>query len=108
MSELLSRTWWTYDPAETGYSPLYHGFNLLEGAAWCIVAGLILLRCFRRQRSGLEILYAASFLTFAASDFREAYVLDTPLILAKGGNLIAIALLRQAVLRRFYPESRTF
>jgi hypothetical protein len=106
--ELLTKIWWTYDPTESGFSQAYHWLNLLEAVAWCLIAAWIVGRYARRRRSPLELAYAASFLTFAWSDFREAETLDTWLILFKGVNLVVILSLRRAVLRRFYPETRAF
>jgi len=56
----------------------------------------------------LELLYAVAFVTFGASDFREAIALETWLILAKGVNLVALVWLRRTVLTRCYPTSRTY
>jgi hypothetical protein len=52
--------------------------------------------------------YGIAFLTFGLSDFREAYSLQSWLILFKGANLAALIWLRWQVLRRYYPQSRTF
>lgn len=100
--------WWTYDPAEAGFAQVYHGFNLVEGLAWCVVATLIVVRFSQYRKSFVEVVYAASFATFGWSDFREAHSLDSWLILLKGANLAIILLLRRHVLRRFYPQSHTF
>ncbi len=80
MFEWLAHTWWTY-----GTSPkvVYHWFNLAEGCFWLWCGALVFARYLKHRRS-LEFWYALSFVPFAASDFREAYVLQTWLILAKG------------------------
>ncbi len=109
LAALLKQSWWTYSAAEVDlFSTVYHFFNLAEGAAWCLLATLVLKRSFQHARSPLEVAYAAAFAVFGASDFREAYVLETWLILAKGVNLVCLALLRGYVIRRFYPESKTY
>jgi hypothetical protein len=109
MTTWLLQTWWTYDaaPAST-FSRIYRSINLVEGSIWCLLAALVLLRFVRYRKSGLELLYAGAFLTFGASDFREAIALQTWLILAKGVNLIALIWLRRMVLSRYYPTSRTY
>lgn len=39
LRQLLTTTWWTYDPAATDdFSAPYHWFNFVEGAAWFVVA----------------------------------------------------------------------
>lgn len=103
------KTWWAYDAApKATFSHVYRAINLVEGSIWCVLAALVLLRFARYRKSGLELLYAAAFLTFGASDFREAIALETWLILAKGMNLIALVWLRRTVLMRYYPTSRTY
>ena len=83
--DLLFRTWWTYP---SGLSPWvdvpYHAFNLFEGAVWAVLSGLVLRRWLRRRRSAWEIAYALAFFTFGLTDFREAYALQSWLLLAKG------------------------
>jgi hypothetical protein len=109
LAALLEKSWWAYSAAEVDwFSSVYHFFNLAEGAAWCLLAALVLKRSFQHARSPVEIAYAAAFAVFGVSDFREAYALETWLILAKGVNLVCLALLRGYVIRRFYPESKTY
>ena len=106
---LLARSWWRYAAGEPSpFSTGYHWLNVAEGIAWCVIAGLVLRRYFKERKSSLEIAYAAAFLTFGLSDFVEAHLLTTWLILAKGANLIALFLLRRIILRRYYPQSKTF
>lgn len=71
-------------------------------------AGLVLHRSLKNRRSPLELWYAAAFLTFALSDFREAWVQQSWLIWWKLINLIALFSLRRAVIERFYPSSKVF
>jgi hypothetical protein len=105
----LLKTWWEFDQAKaTGFDAAYHWFNLLEGAAWCLLGAVVLARYLRHRKSGLEIVYAAAFVAFGLTDFREAYELSTWLIAAKVLNLAALIGLRGYVLRRFYPAKRTF
>ncbi len=105
---LLTRTWWTYDPGADWYAQPYHWINLLEGAAWLVFAGLVLARYVRNRRSKLEWLYALAFVTFGLSDFREVYVVQSWLILAKGVNLGVLFYLRHLVISRYYPQSKTY
>jgi len=56
----------------------------------------------------IELLYGLSFITFGLSDYREAYVLQSWLILLKAANLVALLWLRRIVIRRFYPQRKTF
>ena len=105
----LGKTWWTFDPSDDSlFSTVYHVSNLCEGAAWCGLALLVLRRYARNRRSAVEIAYALAFACFGASDFREAYALETWLIAAKGINLAVLLALRSYLLRRFYPQSKTF
>lgn len=86
----------------------YHGMNLVEGLVWLIFAGLVLRRYAAHRKSPLELLYALAFVAFGLSDFREAYVLQSWLILFKGVNLAALIYLRWIILRRYYPQARTY
>ncbi|WP_337176647.1 hypothetical protein [Paludisphaera sp.] len=82
--------WWTYVPrSATWIEHATHGFNLFEGAAWVVFAGLVLTRWARHRRSRVEPVYALAFLTFGLTDFREAYALDSWLIAVKLVNLIS-------------------
>ena len=105
---LTTRTWWSYDPQAPGYAQPYHAFNLFEGFAWWVLAALVLIRYLRHRNSPLELAYGAAFVTFGLSDFVEAYRVTSWLILSKGVNLVALLYLRQLVIRRFYPESKTY
>ena len=105
---LFMRTWWTYDPDADWYAQPYHWLNLLEGSTWIVISMLVLLRYMRRRNSSLELIYCAAFATFGLSDFREAYLLQSWLILIKGVNLAALLWLRWLVLRRYYPERKSF
>ena len=83
-------------------------FNLFEGVCWCLFGLLVAIRFLRFRRGWMELAYAAAFVTFGLTDFREASSLQTWLIWAKGVNLLVLFLLRREVMRRFYPESRLF
>jgi hypothetical protein len=109
LKEWLTHRWWTYAASEPfGFSHAYHWMNLAEGCAWCVLAGLVLSRFAKHRKSWLEIAYAAAFVAFGLSDFVEARALTTWLILAKGGNLAVLFLLRSHLLRRHYPASKTY
>src|SRR5262245_32046188 len=114
MNKLLDflwfRTWWVYDPVgEPLHSIPYHWLNLVEAALWFVVAGLVFRRFWRHRRGGestgraIEVRYALAFVTFGATDLREAWALQSWLIWLKLANLIVLILLRRSVLRRFYP-----
>ena len=105
---LLTRTWWKLAPGADEFSAVYHYLNLAEGCVWVVLGGLVLVRYFKHRRSAIEPLYALAFVLFGASDFREAYALQSWLILAKGVNLAALLWLRHIVIRRFYPTSRVY
>lgn len=105
---LFTRTWWTYQPHEDWYTEPYHWFNIAEGIAWLVFALLVLRRYSVYRKSRLEIAYALAFALFGLSDFREAYVVQSWLMLGKGAVLAAILWLRWIIISRYYPESRTF
>jgi hypothetical protein len=104
---LVTHVWWRYDSASDWYAQPYHWLNLVEGCLWLVCAALVIGRYLRHRRSPLELAYAAAFFAFGLSDFREAYVLESWLIGAKGVNLAILLLLRRTVMRRFYPDRRT-
>lgn len=109
LRDWLATTWWRYGAdQESWFSALYHWGNLAEGLAWCLLACLVVRRFSRHRHSPLELVYAAAFVSFGVSDFREAFCLQTWLILAKGANLLLLLGLRRTLLLKFYPESRTF
>lgn len=113
MSDILdilwTRTWWSYTrDIDLPYSAAYHTFNLLEGAAWIVFCGLVLLRRYRLKRSTLELWYAFAFFTFGLTDFREAYYQQSWLIWLKATNLAALLYLRNRVIKIHYPESKLY
>ena len=93
---LFLRNGWAWR-AEAGAWPsaVYRGFNLAEGAVWLVLAGLVLRRHIRFRQSRLEVIYAGAFFSFALSDFREAWSLDSWLIWLKAVNLGALLWLRR-------------
>lgn len=107
--EFWLKPWWSYGPGVTdGFAVVYHSFNLFEGAAWCLLAALVLRRFAKYRRSRLEPVYAFTFAAFGASDFREAYCLQSWLIAAKFVNLVVLLRLRSHLIKRHYPQSRTY
>ena len=106
--EFLTDTWWTYHPSGGWFTHVYSWFNLLEGWFWLLFAILVLRRYLKHRRSPTELLYALAFFTFGLSDFREAYVLETWLVVFKAVNLAALVYLRWHVLRTYYPQCRAF
>lgn len=106
---LWTRTWWDYTrDFALPYSVAYHTFNLLEGTAWMVFCGLVLLRRHRQKRSTLELWYAFAFFTFGLSDFREAYYQQSWLIWLKAVNLAVLFYLRHRVLNELYPGSKLY
>jgi hypothetical protein len=104
---LVTHTWWQYR-ASGSLNLAYHCFNLLEGTIWLIFALLVLARFVRWRRSWLEIVYATMFFAFGLTDFREAYRLESWLILLKGANLVLLLWLRREVIRRAYPAAKIY
>lgn len=106
---LFFRTWWSY---RRGMLPWfdapYRAFNLLEGAAWIALAALVLRRYWIHRRSAVEIAYAAAFVAFGLTDFRESYALESWLLWVKGANLAVLLWLRSIVIGRHYPESKLY
>ncbi|HEY3965743.1 MAG TPA: hypothetical protein VGM05_14390 [Planctomycetaceae bacterium] len=106
---LFTETWWRYDPLEqSAHSIFTHWFNLFEGVAWCVFAVLVLRRYWKFRRSSIEIVYAAAFLLFGLTDFREAFCVQSWLLWIKLVILVALFCLRRVVMRRFYPESKVY
>lgn len=101
----VTHSWWRYRPSEFSF---YHYLNLVEGAIWLVFAALVAARFVRWRHSWIELLYAAAFLTFGLSDFREAYRLESWLLLFKVANLVLLLWLRREVIGRWYPKSRVY
>lgn len=109
MTELWTRPWWTWNPATAGaWDRLYRTFNLLEGTAWFVFAGLVLWRWTRFRHSPLETVYAATFALFGATDLLEASQQSAPLVVVKGIVLVSLLLLRRIVRGRWYPASSLY
>jgi hypothetical protein len=105
----LFRTWWSYGAGgHSWFGAPYHAFNLFEGAVWVVLSGLVLRRFLRYRHSKIEAAYALAFLTFGLTDFREAYSLESWLVLCKAANLLALIWLRSHVINRYYPESKAY
>ena len=75
---------------------------------WLLLAALVAARFIRFRRSWLELAYAIAFVAFGLSDFKEAYRLESWLLLFKGINLIALLWLRHLVIRNWYPTSKIY
>lgn len=105
---LFRRTWWTYGARgnDPWFEVPYHAFNLFEGAAWLVFAGLVARRYLRQRRSPLEVLYASAFAAFGLTDLVEAFALSSWLVWMKLANLLILARLRSVIVRRFYPAGR--
>src|SRR4051794_35575870 len=98
---LFTHVWWMYDPQADWYAQPYHWINLVEGTFWLSFAALVVRRSAVPRRSALELVYAFAFLVFGLSDYREAYVVESWLILHKALNLGALLWLRHVIHRRF-------
>lgn len=105
---LFTYTWWSYHSSAPWPSHLYSWFNVVEGWFWLLFAALVLRRYLQCRRAPIELVYAAAFFTFGLSDFREAYLLESWLVLFKGVNLAALFWLRRHVLQKHYPECKAF
>lgn len=106
---IFTKTWWTWDPRDDQwFSLIYHWFNIGEGAAWAVLAGLVFGRYLKYRRSWLEIGYSVTFLTFALTDFREAWEQSSWLIWLKLVNLVVLLCIRRVVMRRWYPEASIY
>lgn len=105
---LFRQTWWQYADATSWLDELYHWFNMFEGTAWLVFFALVLRRFANHRQSPMELYYALAFLTFALTDFREAWLQQSWLLWIKLLNLIALFLLRRHVMRRFYPDARLY
>ena len=106
---MFRHAWWIYEPQTDWYAQPYHWINLVESTAWLTFAALVLIRYTRHRHSRIELLYAFTFLTFGLSDFREAYVVRTWLIVfIKMTNFVALLYLRTMVIKRYYPSNRIF
>ena len=104
---LVTHVWWRYGGAG-GWSAAYHWFNLVEALVWFVFGGFVLARFLRQRRSAFELIYALAFVTFGLSDLREAWQLESWLLLAKGVNLGLLLALRRHILRRYYPQSKVY
>ena len=104
---LVTHKWWKYNP-KLPLDQVYHFFNLAEGIFWLVLGGIVLARYLRHRKSLLEVAYAFAFFCFGLSDFREAWRLESWLLVVKGLNLGLLVWLRFLVLRRFYPHLRAF
>jgi hypothetical protein len=106
---LFTSTWWKYDPEDRSlFSVSYRTFNFIEGTVWIAFGFLVLLRFLKLRRSRLELWYAAAFVLFGLTDFREAYAMQSWLLWMKLAVLIALLWLRKVVIRRYYPESKVY
>jgi hypothetical protein len=106
---IFTQVWWRYDSQDSSlWSQVYHTFNLAEGVIWLILGVLVARRFHSFRRTRLEILYSVAFMTFAASDFREAWQQSSGLILLKLCNLIALFWLRRRIMRHSYPDASLY
>jgi hypothetical protein len=103
----LTDPWWSYNSSTgTLFPAIYHWFNICEACIWLICAGIVLARYIRNRHSPLELLYAAAFISFAITDFREAFQVGFTLVIVKLLNLALLLYLRSLVLKRFYPTHK--
>ncbi len=105
---LFGRTWWRYESGSAALSELYHWFNLFEGFAWLVFAGLVAARHRRHRSHGVEVACSLAFVAFAATDFREAWVQQSWLLWIKLLILIALFRLRRHVMRTYYPDAKLY
>jgi hypothetical protein len=107
---LWHRTWWSYAGADDRlHAAIYRGMNLVEAVFWFVFAALVAVRAIRHHRlTGLEGVYALLFFTFGLTDVREAWALQSWLILVKLANLIALIWIRGELMRRHYPQAKLY
>ena len=109
---LWLHTWWSYAGSEDPlHAEIYRWINIVEGLFWVGLAVAALLRSYRQpseKRSKIEWAYAAAFLCFGLTDFREAIALQTWLIWIKLINLIVLIVLRKRVMKTLYPEAKVY
>ncbi len=106
---LFTSTWWRYDPEDRSlFSVSYRTFNLIEGTIWIGFGILVLRRFLKHRRSRLELWYAAAFVLFGLTGFREAQAMQSWLLWTKLAVLIVLLGLRKVVIRRYYPEGKVY
>lgn len=109
MEFIFTHIWWTWNPNDQHwFSRVYHWFNLLEGLTWLVFSVLVIKRFLKHFHSNVEIAYSIAFLTFAATDFREAWEQSSWLIWLKVINLVMLVLLRRRVMQKWYLTSRVY
>tara|TARA_R110002072_G_scaffold302603_1_gene486614 strand:- start:58806 stop:59126 length:321 start_codon:yes stop_codon:yes gene_type:complete len=100
---------WRYTPGDgQWFATIYHGFNIAEGCAWIVCAGLVLRRFLIHRKSAVETYYAVPFLAFAVTDFVEAWEQSLWLIWLKLLNLIVLFQLRRTIMSRYYPTAKLY
>lgn len=107
---LWPHTWWSYAESQDPlHASLYRGVNIVEGLCWLGFAAAVVIRSMRNpERQTIEWVYAAAFLCFGITDFREAIALQSWLIWVKLINLFALLWLRKRVMRRLYPGGKLY
>ena len=109
---LFFETWWTWSrPANEPYTwtdVACRDFNFVEAAAWFTFAVLVFRRWRRHRQSNLEPWYVLAFVLFGVSDLIEAWFLTSWLLWWKGGNLVALFLLRRTIMRRYYHTAKVY
>ncbi|MCR9200165.1 MAG: hypothetical protein NXI04_16140 [Planctomycetaceae bacterium] len=109
---LFVRTWWEFAPPYSVFDQIYHWFNVSEGLAWFVFAGLVWQRGRQHSVAGrpsrLEVGYAFAFATFGLTDLQEAWQQSSWLIWLKLINLITLAVLRRRVMTTNYPEATLY
>ena len=103
-------TWWEYDRSGSISDLVWqHGFNLFEGVSWFAFGTLVIRRHLRHRKSKrLELSYAVAFFLFGISDFIQAYLLTSWLLVWKLLNLITLLVLRKFTIKKHYPASKVF
>ena len=75
---------------------------------WILCAGLVLRRFLIHRKSAAEIYYAIAFLTFAITDFAEAWEQSSWLIWLKLLNLIVLFQLRRTIMSWYFPTAKLY
>ncbi|NOX52912.1 MAG: hypothetical protein GXP27_00425 [Planctomycetes bacterium] len=92
-------------PSLESYRWIYVPFNIGEAAAWFAIASFVGYRYAKHRQTGYELLYAASFLLFGATDLIEIHSTTVWLLGFKAACLLAILLGRKLVIG-YYPGAK--
>ena len=109
MNTLWQEPWWVWRPESAGAGDwVYRLFNLFEGLVWVSLGLLVICRWMKHRRSWAEWSYAAAFVAFGATDFRESYAQSISLVAIKGIVLVWLMATRHRATRVWYPGAKLY